>query len=65
MKIKALCAEIEDLRNALNETSKQDSLTSPEMIRLSHHLDELLNQYDEILVQGGQPCHSYPCAASL
>ncbi|MCQ2011306.1 MAG: aspartyl-phosphate phosphatase Spo0E family protein [Sporolactobacillus sp.] len=44
-----LIKKIEALRNVMSQAARYQPLTSPEIQHMSHHLDQLLNQYDRLV----------------
>ncbi len=47
---KSLLCKIETLRNKLNATVYKKGLLNEETIKISHQLDQLLNQYNQIKI---------------
>ncbi|MCO7125300.1 aspartyl-phosphate phosphatase Spo0E family protein [Sporolactobacillus shoreicorticis] len=43
-----LIGKIEALRSVMSQVARYQPLTSPEIQHMSHHLDQLLNQYDRL-----------------
>ncbi|MFZ4450760.1 aspartyl-phosphate phosphatase Spo0E family protein [Salibacterium aidingense] len=50
-KMEEIQRQIENLRKQLHDISKDKSLTDPEMLEKSAKLDEVLNEYEKLLVK--------------
>ncbi|MCO7177066.1 Spo0E family sporulation regulatory protein-aspartic acid phosphatase [Sporolactobacillus kofuensis] len=48
MNKKELIGQIELVRSMMTSVAAHEPLTSPEIQHMSHHLDDLLNQYERL-----------------